>query len=195
MKEKQASRRLIVIGASAGGPAIILSLIRELPESTPGIIIVQHLCKGFAVRMADYLDTRCAMNVKVARNGEMVMDGTVYLAEGDRHLKVAKRGQAYFMTYADGSKINGVRPAVDVLFSSAACAGADAMGIILTGFGKDGAQGLLEMRRAGAHTIVQKAESCASNSMPAEAKKKGGAEMELAPKEITACMMLFSKTT
>lgn len=117
----------------------------------------------------------------------------VYLAGGDRHLKVTKRGGAYFLLYEDGGRINGVRPAVDVLFSSATCAGADAMGIILTGFGKDGAQGLLDMRRAGARTIVQKVESCANSSMPAEAKKKGGAEMELAPQEITACMELFSK--
>ena len=193
MKKKQASRRLIVIGASVGGPATILSLIRELPESTPGIIIVQHLCKGFAAHMADYLDTYCAMKVKEARNGEMVLSGTVYLAGGDRHLKVVKRGGIYYLTYEDGARINGVRPAVDVLFSSAACAGADAMGIILTGFGQDGAQGLLDMRRAGAYTIVQKAESCASSSMPTEAKKTGGAQIELAPHKITACMVLFSE--
>ena len=195
MKEQSVSKKLIVIGASAGGPSTILSIIRELPESTPGIIIVQHLCKGFAGRMADYLDAYCAMKVKVARNGEMVLNGTVYLAGGNRHLKVAKCAGAYFLSYEDGDWVNGVRPAVDVLFSSAACAGADAMGIILTGFGRDGAQGLLEMRSAGAHTIVQEAESCASSSMPTEAKKKGGAEMELTPQEITACMALFSKTT
>lgn len=195
MKETSVSRKIIVIGASAGGPATILSLIRELPESTPGIIIVQHLCKGFAARMAAYMDACCAMSVKEARNGEIVLDGTVYLAGGDRHLKLTKRGEAYFLIYEDSDRINGVRPAVDVLFSSAACAKEDAMGIILTGFGNDGAYGLLEMRRAGARTVVQKAESCASSSMPTEAKKKGGAEMELEPEEITACMMLFAKTT
>ena len=193
MKEKPASQKLIVIGASAGGPSTILSIIRDLPASTPGIGIGQHLCKGFAARMAVYLDAYCTMKVKAARTGEMVPSGTVYVAEDDRHLKVVKRGGGYFLVYEDGEKINGVRPAVDVLFSSAACAGADALGIILTGFGKDGAQGLLEMQRAGASTIVQKAESCVSSSMPTEAKKKGGAKMERTPQEITATMLLFSK--
>lgn len=193
MKEKSVSQRLVVIGASAGGPATILSLIQDLPENTPGIVIVQHLCKGFAARMAAYLDERCVMAVKEARNGEMVLNGTVYLAGGDRHLKVVKRGNAYFLVYGGSSRINGVCPAVDVLFSSAVCAGADAMGVILTGFGKDGARGLLDMRRAGARTIVQTAGSCVSSSMPLEAKKLGAAEQELSLEEITGRIRLFSQ--
>lgn len=186
------SKKLILIGASTGGPGILLKILRDLPETTPGIVIVQHLCEGFSVRLAEYLDQQCRMKVKEAGDPEAVCCGTVYVAPGGRHLKLKKGGQGYVMVRSGRERRNGVCPSADVLFESAACAGRDAMGIILSGMGKDGAQGLLAMYNSGAVTICQNEKSSPIYGMPMEAKRAGGVMEELPPELIVDRILRFS---
>ncbi|MBZ9556947.1 MULTISPECIES: chemotaxis response regulator protein-glutamate methylesterase [Modicisalibacter] len=170
------SEKLIIIGASTGGTEAIRNVLEPLPANTPAILITQHMPGGFTRSFAERLDRICRISVKEAEDGERVLPGHAYIAPGDRHLKLARSGANYVVRLDDGDPVNRHRPSVDVLFHSAAQnAGRNAIGVILTGMGKDGAAGLLEMRQAGAHTLAQTEATCVVYGMPREAVALGGA--------------------
>ncbi len=170
------SEKLIIIGASTGGTEAIRHVLEPLPANSPAILITQHMPGGFTRSFAERLDRLCRISVKEAEDGERVLPGHAYIAPGDRHLKLARSGANYVVALDDGEPVNRHRPSVDVLFNSAARnAGRNAIGVILTGMGKDGAAGLLEMRQAGAHTLAQSEASCVVYGMPREAVAVGGA--------------------
>lgn len=190
---RRPSGRLVGIGSSTGGPQVLLSILNDLPKHTCGILIVQHLSAGFSSRFSDYLDELCAMRVKQAENGEIVEDGTVYLAEDGRHLTVVRQPDGYRLRSLPGEKVNGFCPSADRLFESlAAQAGGSAMGIVLTGLGNDGAQGLFSLRQAGGQCLVQSESSCAAPSMPHEAIRLGGAEEQLTPAALNERIRQFA---
>lgn len=167
---------IIAIGASTGGTEATLEVLKDLPRETPGIVVTQHMPEGFTKMYAERLDRLCHMEVREAKNGDVVQQGLVLIAPGgNTHMRVVKKGISYVVTCTPGEKVNGHRPSVDVLFSSVAdCAGGNAVGIILTGMGADGAKGLLEMKENGAYTIGQDKESCVVYGMPMEAYRIGG---------------------
>jgi two-component system, chemotaxis family, protein-glutamate methylesterase/glutaminase len=170
------SEKLIIIGASTGGTEAIRSVLEPLPANSPAILITQHMPGGFTRSFAERLDRLCSITVKEASDGERVLPGHAYIAPGDAHLKLARSGANYVARLDDGPPVNRHRPSVDVLFHSAATqAGRNAIGVILTGMGKDGAAGLLEMRQAGSPTLAQDEASCVVFGMPREAIALGGA--------------------
>lgn len=187
-----ASDKFIVVGASTGGPGILRRIFQVLPPETSGIVVVQHLCEGFSGQLAAYLNQYCRMKVKEAARQEVICDGQIYIAPFGRHLKVGKGKEGYYLKQEAGKKENGVCPSIDALFSSASCGGRDVLGILLTGMGKDGAAGLLELYRKGAWTIVQDKATSAIYSMPLEAKKIGGVKEELSPEQIVDRILKFS---
>lgn len=166
---------VIAIGASTGGTEATLDVMRQLPADIPGIVITQHMPKGFTQMYAERLNRLCQMQVKEAEDGDIIKRGLALLAPGgDLQMKVVKDGGIYKVRCVPGEKVNGHRPSVDVLFDSTAEAvGKNAIGIILTGMGQDGAEGLLRMRKAGAYTIGQDKDSCVVYGMPMVAYKLG----------------------
>lgn len=161
---------LILIGASTGGTEALKEVLIALPENTPGILIVQHMPQSFTGSFARRLDSLCRIHVKEAGHGERVRPGTAYVAPGHSHLLVKKNGIGYTVELSQADPVNRHRPSVDVLFhSAAACAGRHAIGVILTGMGKDGAAGMLAMKRADAWNIAQDQASCVVYGMPREA--------------------------
>lgn len=164
------SEKLIIIGASTGGTEAIRQVLEPLPANSPAILITQHMPGGFTRSFAERLNRLCRITVKEAENGERVLPGHAYIAPGDHHLELARSGANYITRLHDGPAVNRHRPSVDVLFRSAArCAGRNAVAALLTGMGKDGAAGLLEMRQAGASTLAQDEQSCVVFGMPREA--------------------------
>lgn len=158
---------IIAIGASTGGTEATLEILKQLPADIPGILVVQHMPAGFTKMYADRLNKICSFSVLEAQNGDRVKQGQALIAAGDKHMTLAKDYQGYYVKCVVGEKVSGHCPSVDVLFHSVAkIAGKDAMGIILTGMGKDGAQGLLEMRKNGSFTIGQDKQSCVVYGMP-----------------------------
>lgn len=184
---------MIAVGASTGGVEALTALIQALPRNCPPMVIVQHMPAPFVVSFANRLNQSVAVDVGVARDGEVVGPGRVRLAPGDRHLTVERGGQGWRCALADGPLISGHRPSVDALFRSVAPAlGARAVGIILTGMGRDGADGLLRMREAGAATIGEEEASCVVYGMPRAAREIGAVERELslariAPEALRLC--------
>ncbi|OBX35444.1 chemotaxis response regulator protein-glutamate methylesterase [Halomonas elongata] len=171
------SEKLIIIGASTGGTEAIRSVLEPMPAHAPAILITQHMPGGFTRSFAERLDRLCRIAVKEAQDGERVLPGHAYVAPGDAHLRLVRSGANYVVRLDDGPPVNRHRPSVDVLFRSAADqAGRNAIGVLLTGMGKDGAAGLLEMRRAGAATLAQDEASCVVFGMPREAIALGAAE-------------------
>ncbi|KFF49817.1 chemotaxis protein [Gammaproteobacteria bacterium MFB021] len=171
------SEKLIIIGASTGGTEAIRQVLEPLPANSPAILVTQHMPSGFTRSFAERLDRLCRVTVKEAEQGERVLPGHVYIAPGDWHMRLARSGANYVIALDDTAPVNRHRPSVDVLFDSAAsCAGRNALGVILTGMGKDGAAGLLKMRQAGSHTVAQDEASCVVFGMPKEAIALGGAE-------------------
>lgn len=166
---------IIAIGASTGGTEATLEVLRNLPPETPGIVVTQHMPEGFTKMYADRLNNLCQMEVREAKSGDVIRPGLVLIAPGSNtHMKVVKSGVSYSVSCTPGEKVNGHRPSVDVLFSSVAdCTAGNAVGIILTGMGADGAKGLLKMRRSGAYTIGQDRDSCVVYGMPMEAHRMG----------------------
>lgn len=161
---------LIAIGASTGGTEAIKEVLARLPSGVPGIVIVQHMPEAFTASFAQRLDKLCAIRVKEAEHNEAVVPGTAYLAPGHSHLQVRRRGGSHVLELSRGEPVNRHRPSVDVLFHAVAqSAGNHAIGVLLTGMGKDGARGLLALRRAGAHTIAQDQNSSVVYGMPREA--------------------------
>ncbi len=170
------ARRVVAIGASTGGTQALEVILTRLPRLSPGLVIVEHMPEKFTAAFAERLNTLSEIEVKEAENNDPVLPGRALIAPGGRHLLLRGRGAEYFVEVADGPRVNRHRPSVDVLFRSAAkAAGANALGIILTGMGDDGAAGLAEMRNAGASTIAQDEKSCVVFGMPKEAIRRGGA--------------------
>jgi two-component system, chemotaxis family, protein-glutamate methylesterase/glutaminase len=164
------SEKLIIIGASTGGTEAIKEFLVQLPPDCPGILITQHMPEGFTRSFANRLDKLCKISVKEAEGGERVLPGHAYLAPGHSHLLLVRSGANYMTRLDQGPPVNRHRPSVDVLFSSAAAnAGKNAVGVILTGMGKDGAAGMLEMKKAGAYNLAQDEASCVVFGMPKEA--------------------------
>ena len=164
------SEKLIIIGASTGGTEAIKDFLVQLPPDCPGILITQHMPEGFTRSFANRLDKLCKISVKEAEGGERVLPGHAYLAPGHSHLLLERSGANYMTRLDQGPPVNRHRPSVDVLFNSAAVsAGKNAVGVILTGMGKDGAIGMLEMKKAGAYNLAQDEASCVVFGMPKEA--------------------------
>jgi two-component system chemotaxis response regulator CheB len=181
LPERALHDRLVLIGASTGGTEAIKEVLCSMPEQMPGILIVQHMPEMFTASFAKRLDGLCRLRVKEAEHGEKILPGTAYLAPGHSHLSVRRSAGTYLCELSQAEPVNRHRPAVDVLFNSAASqVGANALGVILTGMGKDGALGLLAMRQAGAWTIGQDQDSCVVYGMPREAATVGALE-EVAP--------------
>jgi two-component system chemotaxis response regulator CheB len=168
------SDKVVVIGASTGGTEALAELLESLPADNPGVLVVQHMPPYFTKTFAERLDKRCSLRVREARTGDEVKDGTVLIAPGNFHMILRRTGAKYHVECRQGPLVHHVRPSVDVLFQSAAqAAGPNAVGVILTGMGKDGAEGLLSMRMAGAPTLAQDEESCVVYGMPKEAVARG----------------------
>lgn len=164
------TEKLIIIGASTGGTEAIKEVLIHFPENSPGILVTQHMPQMFTKSFAERLDSLCKISVKEAEHNERVLPGHAYIAPGHSHLLLRRNGTNYVIELNQGPPVNRHRPSVDVLFRSVAnVAGANALGIILTGMGKDGALGLLEMRQAGSYTIAQDEASCVVFGMPREA--------------------------
>lgn len=175
------SEKLIIIGASTGGTEAIKEFLVQLPPDCPGILITQHMPPGFTRSFANRLDKLSRISVKEAEGGERILPGHAYLAPGHSHLLLVRSGANYMTKLDQGPPVNRHRPSVDVLFHSAAIsAGKNAVGVILTGMGKDGAAGMLEMRKAGAYNLAQDEASCVVFGMPKEAIAVG-ATHEVAP--------------
>jgi two-component system chemotaxis response regulator CheB len=171
------TNKIIAIGASTGGTEALKTILRSMPPNAPGILVVQHMPAKFTTSFAERLDTLCEMNVKEAEDGDGVINGRVLLAPGNYHMLLKRSGARYFVQVKDGPMVHHQRPSVDVLFKSVAdYAGENALGVILTGMGADGAAGLLKMRQGGARTIAQDEQSCVVFGMPKEAIKMGAAE-------------------
>jgi two-component system chemotaxis response regulator CheB len=171
------TERVVAIGTSTGGTLALQDVLTRLPRVSPGIVIVQHMPETFTAAFAARLDGLCEIEVKEAANGDRVVQGRALIAPGGRHMLLRRSGAQYFVEVVDGPLVSRHRPSVDVLFRSVAkAAGANALGIIMTGMGDDGAVGLLEMRKAGARTVAQDEESCVVYGMPKEAVKCGAVE-------------------
>ena len=170
------SEKLIIIGASTGGTEAIREFLMQMPSDCPGILIAQHMPEGFTTSFARRLDSLCKISVREAAGDERVLPGHAYIAPGHSHLLLARSGANYVTRIEQSEPVNRHRPSVDVLFRSAAqAAGKNAVGVILTGMGKDGAAGMLEMRNAGAYNFAQDEASCVVFGMPREAIALGGA--------------------
>jgi two-component system, chemotaxis family, protein-glutamate methylesterase/glutaminase len=174
------TERVVAIGTSTGGTQALEEVLLALPRVTPGIVVVQHMPEKFTAAFADRLNNICQVTVKEAENNDRVVQGRVLIAPGGKHMLLRLSGAQYYVEVIDGPLVNRHRPSVDVLFrSTAKCAGSNALGIIMTGMGDDGAAGLFEMREAGAHTVAQDEESCVVYGMPKEAVKRGAVEKTL----------------
>jgi two-component system chemotaxis response regulator CheB len=172
----QTTNKIIAIGASTGGTEAIKTVLMGMPPNAPGIVIVQHMPAQFTTSFAERLDSLCQIRVKEAANGDSVVNGTALLAPGNYHMLLKRSGARYYVEIKNGPMVHHQRPAVDVMFRSVSkYAGANAVGILLTGMGSDGAAGLLEMKNAGAKTIAQDEKSCVVFGMPKEAIKRGAA--------------------
>ncbi|HBZ16955.1 chemotaxis response regulator protein-glutamate methylesterase [Pantoea sp. NPDC088449] len=169
------SEKLIAIGSSTGGTEAIRHVLQPLPATSPALLITQHMPPGFTRSFAERLNKLCQITVKEAEDGERILPGHAYIAPGAMHMELGRSGANYVVKLNDGPPVNRHKPSVDVLFRSVAIhAGRNAVGVILTGMGNDGAAGMLEMHRAGAWTIAQDEASCVVFGMPREAIAMGG---------------------
>jgi two-component system, chemotaxis family, protein-glutamate methylesterase/glutaminase len=176
----QTTDKIIAIGASTGGTEAIKEILLRLPSNTPGVLIVQHMPPKFTSAFAERLNLQCAMEVKEARDGDSVTTGLALLAPGSHHMLLKRSGARYYVAVKNGPPVHHQCPSVDVLFNSAALSGgANVIGVILTGMGADGAEGMAAMRDRGAHTIAQDEASCVVFGMPKEAIRKGGVQKVL----------------
>ncbi len=182
---------VIAIGASTGGTEATLDVLKQLPADVPGIVITQHMPKGFTQMYADRLNKLCQMEVREAKDGDIIKRGLVLIAPGgDKHMKVVKKGREYAVKCFEADKVNGHRPSVDVLFKSVAeTVKNHAIGMILTGMGQDGAYGLLEMKKAGAYTFGQDKESSVVYGMPMVAKSIGAVDCQASCTALAGALM------
>lgn len=181
--------KIIAIGASTGGTEALRFILKNIRPDLPGILITQHMPAGFTKSFADHLNQECEVTVKEASDGERIMRGHAYIAPGGKHMELYRSGAKYFIKVRDGELVNRHKPSVDVLFNSVAHhAGQNALGIIMTGMGRDGAAGLLAMKEEGAQTIAQDEATSVVFGMPKEAIKLGAADYTLGLQEIPGKM-------
>lgn len=189
------TEKLIILGASTGGTEAIKEFLIKLPPDCPGILIAQHMPEAFTLSFANRLDSLCKISVKEAQNGDRVLPGHAYIAPGHSHLLLKRSGANYVCELNQGPPVNRHRPSVDVLFRSAAnCAGKNVIGVILTGMGKDGAAGMLEMKQAGAYNFAQDEASCVVFGMPKEAIAAGGVDEVVPLQEMAPRVMKYLAT-
>jgi two-component system chemotaxis response regulator CheB len=168
---------VVCVGASTGGTEALREMLEQLPANSPGLVIVQHMPEKFTAAFAQRLNTLCEVEIKEAENGDPVLRGHVLIAPGDRHMLLERPGARYVVSVRTGPLVSRHRPSVDVLFRSAArSAGGNAMGVIMTGMGDDGARGMAEMHTAGAYTIAQDEATSVVFGMPKEAIAHGGVD-------------------
>lgn len=173
----QTTEKVVVVGASTGGTEALRVFLEALPADCPGIVIVQHMPEGFTRAFSQRLDGLCRISVKEAANNDTVVRGRALIAPGNHHTLLKRSGARYYVEIKDGPLVSRHRPSVDVLFRSAArYAGKNAVGVIMTGMGDDGARGMLEMKEAGAVNVAQDEASCIVFGMPNEAIKLGGVD-------------------
>ena len=185
--------RLIAMGLSTGGVQTMEAILTALPRTTVGIVIVQHMPEAFTASLAQRLNSMCEMEVLEARDGDRVLNGRVLIAPGGKHMRIERHGAQYRVRVTDGPLVKRHRPSVDVMLKSVAqSAGRNALGMLLTGMGDDGALGLLEMRQAGAPTIAQDEASSVVWGMPAEAIKLGAAQHVVGLSNMASWMTKFS---
>jgi two-component system chemotaxis response regulator CheB len=186
------TEQIVCIGASTGGTESLREVLMALPPDSPGVVIVQHMPEKFTAAFAKRLDGLCQVDVKEAEDGDQVIAGRALIAPGNHHLLLQRSGARYHVSVRDGPLVSRHRPSVDVLFRSAAqYAGPNALGIIMTGMGDDGAKGLLEMKKAGAATLAQNEETCVVFGMPKEAIALGAADKAVALSAIASEIMKF----
>jgi len=189
----QTTERIVAIGTSTGGTQALETVLTALPRVSPGIVIVQHMPEKFTASFAARLDTLCQIEVREAQNGDRVMPGRALIAPGGRHMLLKRNGSQYHVEVVDGPVVNRHRPSVDVLFRSVAkFAGRNALGVIMTGMGDDGARGLKEMHDVGAATVAQDEASCVVYGMPKEAVKLGGVDRSASLQAIPAEIMKYA---
>ncbi|WP_150910289.1 protein-glutamate methylesterase/protein-glutamine glutaminase [Marinobacter halotolerans] len=182
----QTTDQVVALGTSTGGTHALEAVLTRMPADCPGIVVVQHMPEKFTAAFANRLNQLCRCEVREAADGDRVIPGLVLIAPGGRHMQLRRSGAQYRVSVADGPPVNRHKPSVDVLFRSVAqVAGRNALGIIMTGMGDDGANGLLAMRQAGAHTIAQDRDTCVVFGMPREAIERGAA-VEILPLGIMA---------
>ncbi|MEH6632452.1 MAG: chemotaxis response regulator protein-glutamate methylesterase [Halopseudomonas aestusnigri] len=184
------TEKIIAIGASTGGVEALRIVIKDLPANSPAILVTQHMPEKFTKTFAERLNKISAVSVSEARHGERVLPGHVYIAPGGKHLELKRSGANYLCKLTDDPPVSGHRPSVDVLFNSTCkAAGKNAVAVILTGMGKDGAAGMLELRNAGAKTLGQDEPSCVVYGMPRAAFEAGAVEAQYHLNKITAAML------
>lgn len=184
------SRRFIALGASTGGVERIRDLLAAMPPDCPPIVVTQHMGAGYVPSFAARLDSLSEPTVALATEGARLQQGVVYIAPGDRHLAVARDVRGFYCRLIDAPPVSGHRPSVDVMFQSVAeAAGGNAVGVILSGMGKDGAAGMLAMRQAGAHTVGEQESSCVVYGMPRAARECGAVAIEMPLSHIAAEML------
>lgn len=187
--------QIVAIGTSTGGTQALEAVLTRLPATCLGIVIVQHMPEKFTAMFAERLNSICQIEVREAANGDRVLPGLALIAPGGQHMMLKRNGAQYVVEVADGPVVNRHKPSVDVLFRSAAkYAGANALGIIMTGMGDDGARGLKEMHDAGARTIAQDEASCVIFGMPKEAIKLDAVDQIMALEQIPAAIVGFSRS-
>jgi two-component system chemotaxis response regulator CheB len=185
--------KVVVVGASTGGTEALRAILEALPPDSPGHVIVQHMPEMFTRAFADRLDRTCRIHVREAVDGDRILAGRALIAPGNRHLSLVRSGAHYAVRVSDGPLVSRHRPSVNVLFrSAAAAAGPNAIGVLLTGMGDDGAEGLLEMRRTGAFTIAQDEATCVVFGMPHAAIEKGAVDRVLPLERITHALLRAS---
>lgn len=191
----ETTEKVVAIGASTGGTEALRVLLEALPEDAPGIVIVQHMPEMFTRAFAGRLDSLCSITVKEAEQNDTVLRGRALIAPGNHHMLLKRSGARYFVEIKDGPLVSRHRPSVDVLFRSAArYAGPNALGVIMTGMGDDGANGMLEMKEAGAATIAQDEDTCVVFGMPKEAIKKNAVDRVLPLQSIASAIVLSGRS-
>lgn len=186
--------KLVAIGTSTGGTQALELVLSALPADAPGIVIVQHMPEKFTAAFADRLNKICQIEVREAAHGDRVLDGLALVAPGGKHMQLRRNGAQYQVDIFDGPPVNRHKPSVDVLFRSVAKhAGANALGVIMTGMGDDGALGLLEMHQAGAETLAQDEKTCVVYGMPKEAVKHGAVDRIVPLQEIAGLISQYGK--
>ncbi len=187
--------RVVALGTSTGGTQALEVLLRQLPVDCPGIVIVQHMPEKFTAAFAQRLNGLCRIEVREAKHMDRVRIGLALVAPGGRHMQLKRSGAQYFVEVLDGPPVNRHKPSVDVLFRSVARhAGPNALGVIMTGMGDDGARGLLAMREAGARTVAQDEASCVVFGMPKEALRLGAAQSSEALQNLPALIVQYGRT-